>query len=690
MLKEIERDKQKSAYKLYSFDVFDTLITRTTANPVGIFTIIQKTLQENIRYNEIPEIVRNNFFSIRRESECFVRENQRVLYKNQEIKFSDIYSNIKQNYGLTDKQTELLKQLEIDTELKNLVPIPQNINKIKELIADGEKVILISDMYHEENVIRKFLTNISPLFFDIKIYVSSEFNKTKASTALYKHIQTIEKIDFNNWCHCGDNVHADVNQAKLLGINAIHFSYPTLKDYESKHLFKSYLSEEDFYSQMLIGCARLTRLLSQNKSPVYEFGCSFAGPLLYNYVSWIIEQALKRNIKNLYFVARDGYVLKLIADEIIKIKNFDIKTNYIYGSRAAWRIPNENSIVEYLHGIFDEYRHIFSLELLSSRLFMDVNELKTFAEVKDTSLKLDNNSINNLYNKLSNNPDFIKRILEINRNKYQLLLNYLEQEIDLNENTIAFVDLYGTGRTQDLLSEIINSKYKKNILSLYFHSDFRVKAHDKSQKINYFSTKQFKHFTIELLCRNIDGQTLGYKKENNRIVPIFDAIDNKKLLDWGYNIYIQSLIDYAQNAAKIEISNETLINSYNVQKRYIKYYLNEMNTETADILGSIPYTDIGSEKETSECARKYNKKDCLKLLWHGNKEFCSTFDFISIKRSNKTFQKLFEFNKKHHSIKKFILSPLNKICSLKNSTPPTHKILTIIGFKIKFKNKGTK
>ena len=34
-------------YELFSFDVFDTLITRTTANPKGIFAIIQNELISN-------------------------------------------------------------------------------------------------------------------------------------------------------------------------------------------------------------------------------------------------------------------------------------------------------------------------------------------------------------------------------------------------------------------------------------------------------------------------------------------------------------------------------------------------------------------------------------------------------------------------------------------------------------------
>ena len=49
---------------------------------------------------------------------------------------------------------------------------------------------------------------------------------------------------------------------------------------------------------------------------------------------------IRDRYETLYFVSRDGYHLKRIADEIIKMKNIDIKTKYIYASRRAWRIPS--------------------------------------------------------------------------------------------------------------------------------------------------------------------------------------------------------------------------------------------------------------------------------------------------------------------------------------------------------------
>ncbi|MDE6138472.1 MAG: hypothetical protein K2F57_03285, partial [Candidatus Gastranaerophilales bacterium] len=149
---KVNKTNKESNYTtlLYSFDIFDTLVTRTTATPCGIFSIIEKHLQKDYEYNNFPEIVKQNFSIIRQEAENMVRANERLMRNIQDIKFENIYEIIKDNYNLKEEQITVLMNLELDTEIKNIVPIQKNINILKELISTGNRVILISDMYHNE------------------------------------------------------------------------------------------------------------------------------------------------------------------------------------------------------------------------------------------------------------------------------------------------------------------------------------------------------------------------------------------------------------------------------------------------------------------------------------------------------------------------------------------------------------
>ena len=126
--------EDKKVKTLYSFDIFDTLVTRKTATPSGIFLVMQELLKNNPNYSEF---LKSNFKKIRIETEAFVRE-QLTLSKNfQDITLEDIYNRIQINYSLTDDETEFLKNFEIECECQNLIPINENIKNIKNLLNNS-------------------------------------------------------------------------------------------------------------------------------------------------------------------------------------------------------------------------------------------------------------------------------------------------------------------------------------------------------------------------------------------------------------------------------------------------------------------------------------------------------------------------------------------------------------------------
>ena len=183
---------------LYSFDVFDTIFTRSVAEPPAIFSLMQNVLMTDNSFFDIPVIVRKNFFTIRTESESFIRANKYITSDIVEITLDDIYNAIKSNYNLSDDEIERLKELEITTEIKNIVPIQETINQIKDYLQDKKRVVLISDMYLSERQIRRLLVSIDEIFEDVKIYVSAELNKTKNNGSLYEYIKQKENIDYCN------------------------------------------------------------------------------------------------------------------------------------------------------------------------------------------------------------------------------------------------------------------------------------------------------------------------------------------------------------------------------------------------------------------------------------------------------------------------------------------------------------
>jgi cell filamentation protein len=79
---------EKKMEELYSFDIFDTLITRKCATPKGIFAFMQETLFDN---KNLPQDLRENFYKNRIEAEVQARNDYWEKHQTREILFDEIY-----------------------------------------------------------------------------------------------------------------------------------------------------------------------------------------------------------------------------------------------------------------------------------------------------------------------------------------------------------------------------------------------------------------------------------------------------------------------------------------------------------------------------------------------------------------------------------------------------------------------
>lgn len=617
--------KKKKEKLLYSFDIFDTLVTRKCARPLGIFAIVQEKIAND---EGLPLVLREDFYNIRIDAEKTVRESAFNTIGAREILFDDIYEYIKNYYELTQEKADYLKNLELETEKENILPIEANIQKVKELVNRGENVVLISDMYFTSDILREILVNIDTVFEKIKIYVSSEYKTAKWIGGLYKEIQKEEGVKYKNWTHFGDNIIADVKRAKKLGIKAKRYDFPSLMPYE-KMLLETYSHTAE--QELLIGASRYIRLTSKEEKnrDKYEFGASFAAPVVYCYVNYVINEALKQGFKTLHFVARDGYIPKFVADIIIKKRNLDIKTKYVYGSRYAWRVPSEQNLNDIVDTMLNEYYERLSVSFIAYRLHVKTEDLNGILNYKDTNSILTNEERFELRNQFYNDENLRSFVIDSNAQRRQLIKEYIRQEFDLTDSKIAFVELNGSGFSQDILSGFINELKPCRMHTFYFAGTFDPQD-DKISKKYLFSTEKKPHYYyMELLFRAPHGQTLGYKNEGNKITPILEDETAAKLKDWGWEEYLKGIEDYTN------LITTTNAEIFSPERGYYTqdYILKECDYKTAEILGNIPYSVIGKEEKIA--ASKITLRDILWCVFT-KQEFTaiSYFPSIAFARSN--------------------------------------------------------
>lgn len=656
-------------YNLYSFDIFDTLLTRKVARPTGIFVLMQHILNTDAFYNDIPNDVKTNFYQYRTDAEYYLRRINNLWHDGLDINFDAIYNYMQNTYYLSDNQIQKIKSLEISLELDSVVPIKENIDKIKNLLLQNKKVILISDMYLPPEVIKQILYNADPILSTLKLYLSSELRYMKKNGELFKFVKSQEDVEYKNWVHIGDNSNSDYSQPNKLGINVILYKYVDFEDYEKK------LLKGGFHNpavQLLLGCTKNLRLNKFKNNDKANLGASLAAPVLYPYISWLLNQSCSRSINRLYFIARDGYILKEITDTIIAQNKLNIKTFYTYGSRKAWRlsgldINNEKLYKQFIDMFKYESKKIYSILNIDKDKLIEMlpSDLNQYYELKNRD---------KLIEYFTNNKQIIKEALSKNEQQRQNTLKYLKNNIDYSDEKFAFVDLDGSCLTQNCLSHLFDDFYNKPIKSFYYAVTPLCYEAVNLEKY-YFSAfkKPMMGHLVELLTRAPHGQTLGYDSNGN---PILEQVDEKALMKWNFEDYKRgileftlSLNEYAKQYNYISFETQKIMNFY------LNYLFNSPDKKTASLLGELIHVSYGSEN--NEFAPELNIFEALKYLFTKK---CKTENIrFSQARSHKLIRKIIEYKIKHPNLRKQII---NVLINAKRKEAN----LTILGITISFRS----
>ena len=169
-----------------SFDVFDTLIARRCIEPHRVFEAIA------------PATGLADFAARRQAAEAAVAHGPYTL--------ADIYARLAADLALPAGAAERLMALEVEAELAAVIPIAENLARVK----DGD--LLISDMYLGEAVIRRLLVQAG-LTREVGLFVSAHGKRSG-------EVWPLVKAQFALGRHLGDNEHSDVAMPTRFGITA--------------------------------------------------------------------------------------------------------------------------------------------------------------------------------------------------------------------------------------------------------------------------------------------------------------------------------------------------------------------------------------------------------------------------------------------------------------------------------------
>ena len=493
MIDERKILKKIIKYEYISFDIFDTLVKRL----VGTYHEVWKLVQSEYNKNCSKKIY--DFEEKRKNADAIAQE------KYYEPTLDEIYSQLEYEENVRNDLKKIEEQIEIECSVFN-----HSFEKIiKNLYREKKKIIITTDMYLDRKVIEKILKKNNISYY--RLYISSEIKKRKRDGSIFDYIKSDLNIFSNQICHIGDSKKSDFIMPKLSGIRS--FLVPRniiLKKYNSK--------EENIMLRNFIN-----NNLSVYSNDFFNIGYEVLGPLLYFYCTALKKFAIENNVNNLYFLAREGWLLKK-AFELIS-SNGEVHTEYFCASRHSLRVP----LLEYCSSL-DELK-----DTLKMRRITTISDF-----FKNVDLNIDNySSLIKKYNfkydtliTIENFEEFYSGIeFDIKKNssnKRKNLIGYIKQ-FNFTKKIIV-CDVGWVGTMQKSLSKIVNdNEIKTNIIGYYIGLNDLYKNNEVSENMYQFLFDDKTHYSDVRPFLNLfesffladHGTTVSYEKINNKFVPLF-------------------------------------------------------------------------------------------------------------------------------------------------------------------------
>jgi FMN phosphatase YigB (HAD superfamily) len=627
-----------------SFDVFDTVLTRKVASPTSLFLIVGERAARAGWIHVPPAAFR--------DARVHAENEARAGAPACEVNFDEIYRHLATSLDLPSGAAEAVARLELEAEAELLVPVPGAFELVASARVTSPRVLFVSDMYLPAEFIRAQLQSHGFWRQGDRVFVSCEWRASKAEGSLFRRICEAEKVEPAAIEHTGDRHDADFTTPAGLGITARHRE-PCRLTYHEQALERA-AGESAGTASLLAGASRLARLKGQapteHLATLSDIACSLISPTITLYVLWLLKQAQQRGYRRLYFVARDGYLVKRIAVALIVALDLPIEARYLYGSRQAWHLPAITEFTpESLSWLFDRTRTL-TLRIVIGRLQMTPEQIDGILiplgwPRATWDQPMDGEALARLQADLLSSSEFRSTVEALVTSKRQSVLGYLEQEGLFDDVPWAMVDLGWHGRLQQSLEKLLNTRQPVKTSGLYFALYASSPAVSTLDTTAYFdwdlanppTSQQIPSliFLMESFCTAPHGSTVGYGIRDGKMVPVYRQEGVEELEEWGVAAVHAAVERFARELETLPLSDAALTwNSREMMVRLLWTFSQDPLAAEARAWGSFPYEDEQAGTAQERLTRGYeltleNLRLALtfgdhhylpqsrKILWHG-------------------------------------------------------------------------
>ena len=513
--------KRIAKYPVVSFDIFDTIIKRDCSKPKQVFDMMERKLASintsfrGFAYNRVKAEQEARDKSIR-----------------EEITLDDIYAELRLHYF--EEEIKILQKEEIEFE-KAVCHRSRHMEQVYEYCIQSKKrIVFISDMYLPLTVVKEIMESAGLKNYE-KIYLSCECFATKQKGSLYDYVIKDLGISSREIIHIGDNFRSDVIEARKHGISSISIKkivYSNMIYNPNKIIEKEHVDE---YRSIV---SFIDNHISREMSYFRQAGYEMEGPLLMGFSKWLKEKLEENEIKKVFFLSRDGQIMKKAYD---KIYDGQLESQYMYASRRALIVPTLwmcNSLEEMVSSMF--FPRIGTVEAFICKMGLEIKDCEEI--VRKYNLNLDKKYVyKELFREESfqNFYDEIKADIHNNSKKeYMLLIKYLKQ-IDFS-GRVAIIDIGWHGNMQKALTKICKMEaISADIFGFYIglnpnviNLSQQIRAcgylFESGSNERYFELQRNFTSIFETMFTANHGSVKKFAYDKGVIVPVFEPFEYEK------------------------------------------------------------------------------------------------------------------------------------------------------------------
>lgn len=309
-------DNKMASARVVSFDVFDTLVKRNVRRPSDVFQLLERELLDEFGQSQAADFA---------EKRVCAEANARKAKDATEVTLDEIYDQM----GLAEEVRVWAQRRECELEIQLAMPNRPILKILKKCQARGQRVIIISDIYLPRHVMREILKRCGVTGYE-RLFISCENGSTKRSGTLFVEALAEVGADPGDVVHVGDSLVSDYLYPRKFGVHSI------LIDRETR-------TGNDFAAALgrcgSLDAGMVYSLISnagRGGVDYYAFGYECFGPYLLGFSKWLEESVKREGIEKVYFLSRDGYILKRAFEILYPDRG---GCEYLEVSRRSLRIP---------------------------------------------------------------------------------------------------------------------------------------------------------------------------------------------------------------------------------------------------------------------------------------------------------------------------------------------------------------